>query len=80
MDGDADLPQIAHAIDSISTLFGVAERGKEQGGENRDDGNYDQQLDQCETGDQRLLTSSPAMNSGSGHIFYSPLTAKAHAA
>ena len=41
-----DLPLIVHAIDAPRFFLGVRQRGKQQTGKNRDDGDDDEKFDQ----------------------------------
>jgi hypothetical protein len=43
------LPQVAHAARAAALLLGLAQRGQEHAGENRDNGDHNQQFNQRES-------------------------------
>jgi hypothetical protein len=42
----AELLEIVHALDALGAVLGFADRREQKAGENRDNGNDDQQFDQ----------------------------------
>ena len=48
LEGEADLLLVAHALDQFRLLLGAAERGQQQRGQDRNDGDDDKEFDESE--------------------------------
>src|SRR5438034_2167201 len=55
----AHLSEVVQAARLLALLLRARQRGKEQTSQNRDDGDHDQELDQCETSNPSVETRTP---------------------
>src|SRR5205823_3487489 len=55
---DSHLSEIVRAVRLLGFLFRARQRGQEEAGQNRDDGNHDQQLDQREASNRSVNTAA----------------------